>query len=483
MSLRFAPPVVLVCALGLAPAAELPQAPPPRDLAAGVDAIFAPWDRPDAPGVAVAVVRDGEVVYKRGFGLAVLEHRVPITPATAFNIGSVSKQFTAFAVLLLARDGRLSLDDPVRKHVGEVPDFGTPLTVRHLIHHTSGLREDWSLLALSGTRSEDVIREADVLRLVARQKELNFEPGSEYLYCNTGYDLLATVVKRVSGRSLRDFARDRIFRPAGMNDTDFCDDYRKVVPNRAWSYTRRPAGWFEHVHFATERAGPSNLFTTAEDLARWAVYTERMAESDPGLAADMVRPGQLNDGTELTYAAGLVVGRYRGAQRVAHGGTTAGYRATLHRYPRHRFAVAVLSNSAATNPEALAARVADVYLGSRLGPPAEPPKPAPKAARPRGPEPTAGELQALVGRYYSDELEVLYTVAVHDGRLTVAHPKGEAALRPAGKDEFEAAPGPDRVFDRVAFTRGPAGEVSGFKVSTTRARNVRFAKVELRPAR
>ena len=453
----------------------------PPSPAAQVDALFAAWDKPKSPGVAVAVVRDGAVVYAKNFGSANLELGVPIGTRTSFNIGSVSKQFTAFAVLLLAKDGKLSLDDPVTKHVPEFPDFGKPLTVRHILHHTSGLREDWSLLAMSGTRSEDVIRMPDILRLVGRQKELNFTPGAEYLYSNTGYDMLAEIVKRSSGQSLRAFARDRIFQPAGMKATEFCDDYRMLVPNKATSYRPKIGGGFEHSLFATERAGPSNLFTTADDLTRWVAYCEKLAKDDPELASTMTRKGKLNDGTEQTYAAGLMVGTYRGAQLVHHGGSTAGYRATLHRYPEHRFAVVIASNLSTVSCDPLAARIADIFLADKLAPPAPPKEPAKNPPGTKSPAPKVGEPAAFAGKFYSEELEVLYTASVRDGQLRIAHPKGEVALRPTKADEFQAV-GADTVFETIAFTRNASGVVTGFKISTNRARNVRFSKVEIKPA-
>jgi hypothetical protein len=337
---------------------------------------------------------------------------------------------------------------------------------------------------MSGTRSEDVIRTADLLRLVSRQKELNFEPGSEYMYCNTGYDLLGVVVGRVSGSSLAAYARDRVFRSARMRSTDFHDNYRMLVPNRAGSYRSvRVGGGFEHVHFATERAGPSNLFTTAEDLARWAVYQEELATTRPKLAAAMLARGKLNDGKELNYAAGLQHGTYRGARLIHHSGTTAGYKAALQRYPDHRFAVAILGNLATLDPAELAHRVTDLYLGDRLGPKRDPKKKDdPKVGGPPFPNPRPEELGAFSGKFYSEELEVLYTVAVRDGRLVVAQPKGELTVRPVAPDEFDTAGRPGEVFETIRFTRNAAGAVNGFKLSTTRARNVRFAKVDIRPA-
>src|SRR5262249_15505607 len=233
---------VLVCLLAgvltVTPARPQPS-PGTADLPAAVDKLFAAWDRRDSPGCALLVLRDGKVVHQRGYGMANLEHGIPITPATVFNIASVSKQFTCFLVLLLVEAGLLSLDDDVRRHVPEVPDFGKPITLRHLMHHTSGLREDWSMLTLAGWRTEDVVTRGDVLDLLRRQRDLNFEPGRQFLYCNTGYQLLAQVVERVSGKSLREFAREKVFAPLGMKDTVFKDDHRLLVPGRADCYAPR----------------------------------------------------------------------------------------------------------------------------------------------------------------------------------------------------------------------------------------------------
>src|SRR5579862_9812223 len=228
------------------------------ELSASVDALFTTWDQSGAPGAALAVVEDGQIVYTRGYGMANLEYAVPITPSTIFHVASISKQFTSFAINLLALEGRLSLDDDIRTHFPEFGDFGKTITLRHLRHHTSGLRDQWDLLQLAGWRMEDVITEQDILDLAWKQRDLNFAPGAEHLYCNTGYTLLAVIVKRVAGQSLREFAQERIFAPLGMTNTHFHDDHRMVVPNRAYSYALREGGeGFEHrvLSFANVEIG------------------------------------------------------------------------------------------------------------------------------------------------------------------------------------------------------------------------------------
>ena len=238
-----------------------------------IDGIFAPWNKKDTPGASVAVIRDGKMIFSKGYGMANLEYGVPNKPETVFHIASVSKQFTTFAVLLLEEDGKLSLDDDIRKYVPEVPDFGKKITLRHLAHHTSGLRDQWALIALAGGRLDDVITTEHILKLVKRQKELNFEPGAEYLYSNTGYTLLAEVVARVSGKSFAEFTSERIFKPLKMNKTLFYDDHEKIVKNRAYSYYRSPNGYRKAV-LSYANAGATSLFTTVEDLGLWALNFE-----------------------------------------------------------------------------------------------------------------------------------------------------------------------------------------------------------------
>ena len=237
---------------------------------ARVDRVFAQWDRLDTPGCAVSVMREGRIVYAHGYGSANLEYDIPITPASVFHVASISKQFTAMAVALLVSEDRVSWDDDIRRYVHEVPNFGPAITLRHLAHHTSGLRDQWSLLRMAGWRwGEDVVRQADVLDVTSRQRALNFEPGSEFLYSNTGYTLLAEVVSRVSGQSLREFAAARIFAPLGMTRTSFLDDHTAIVRNRAYSYVQGDDGGYRVGIPNVDTVGPTGLQTTVEDLARW----------------------------------------------------------------------------------------------------------------------------------------------------------------------------------------------------------------------
>ncbi|MFN3651765.1 MAG: serine hydrolase domain-containing protein [Armatimonadota bacterium] len=338
-----------------------------------VDRLFTLSAGKDGPGCAVAVVRDGKTVYQRGFGTANLEYGTHIRPDTPFHIASVSKQFTAFAVHLLAAEGKLSLDEDVHKYLPELHDFGKRITVRHLLHHTSGLRDQWDLLSLAGWRYEDVITEDDILSLVWRQRELNFEPGTEQVYSNTGYTLLGLVVKRVSGQSLREFCHERIFRPLRMEHTHFHDDHREVVPGRAYSYFPEPDGGFRHAPLQYANVGATSLFTTAEDLARWSANLDSGKVGGPALVSAMLKKGRLQNGEETPYASGLVHGEHRGLKTVSHDGADAGFRSMFLRFPDERLTVVVLTNLGSFDPVHKAYQVADLYLEGRLTPAPSPP--------------------------------------------------------------------------------------------------------------
>ncbi|MBW3569738.1 MAG: beta-lactamase family protein, partial [Gemmatimonadetes bacterium] len=333
-----------------------------QDATGGVDAIFSAFD-PAEPGCAAAVARDGRVVVNRAFGLAHLEHAVPNTPATIFDVASVNKQFTAAAVLMLAEEGRLSLQDDIRRYLPEMPDYGTPITIDHVLTQTSGLR-DWLFLSMIAGhhpfKSPRMYQAADVLDLAARQRGLNHAPGAEFSYTNTGYHLLTIIVERVSGRSLQDFTSERIFQPLGMTSTRWRADIREVIPGRATSYEREDGRWMHGMPLF------DNLFTTTGDLLRW---NDALAENrlGPRITQELQRQGRLNDGSPIefapgmAYTRGLTIGEHRGAQEIAHGGSSAGYRSYVSRYPAHRLSVAVLCNSG----EANATRIARVVRAAR----------------------------------------------------------------------------------------------------------------------
>src|SRR5688500_11967474 len=389
---------------------------PSDSLSRRVDAVFARWDRKDSPGCAVSVVRDGKVVHTRGYGMANLEHDIPITPGTVFYIGSDSKQFTAAVMALLAKDGRISLDDDVRKHIPELPQYEAPITIRHLLHHTSGLRDYYTLRDLAGDPSDGVFGDSEILELITRQRELNFTPGSQHLYSNSGYFLLSVIVKRASGKSLRSFADERIFRPLGMTRAHFHDDHAELVKNRAYAYAPRGDGYrWSMPNFDVVGAG--GLLMPVEEFVLWDrdFYAGTIGGRD--LVTTMITPGRLNDGSTLGYALGLNVGQYKGLRTVGHGGSYGGYRADILRFPDQRFAVAAFCNLSSIAPGTLTRQVADLYLAGQLRDAAPSPRiasedpAASSGVRPAAasePPAAARLLAELVGEYRSDELETTW---------------------------------------------------------------------------
>lgn len=333
-----------------------------------VDAIFATYDKPDSPGCALGVIKDSKLVYARGYGMANLEHNIPNGPKLVYDIGSTSKQFAAASILLLAQQGKLSLDDDVRKHIPELPAYQKPITIRHLLHHTSGLRDYLTLFSLAGMNFDNTTTEKDALDIIVRQKALNFTPGDEWLYSNSGYFLLSIIIKRASGKSYPEFAKESIFDPLGMKHTLVLDNHKKIVPMRATGYSpgRAAVGSFQIEMSNFEQTGDGAVMTSIEDLLLWDRNFYEPKVGGKVFLDQMSAVGAFNSGEKHDYAAGLIIGEHKGLRRVSHGGSWAGYRSELARFPDQKFSVVCLCNLSATNPSALAMRVADVYLADQL---------------------------------------------------------------------------------------------------------------------
>jgi len=394
-------------------AQEAGQSTEAASITAQVDKIFEKWDKPDSPGCALAVIKEGRIVYKRGYGMANLDHEVPITSSTVFNIASVSKQFTAAAIALLAQEGKLSLDDDVRKYIPKLPDYGTPITFRNLIHHTSGLRGVEPLMDLAGWRiGLDYVTEEDILGFLFRQRELNFSPSEKYEYSNSNYILLAQIVTRISGQSFREYTQTHIFEPLGMKSTFFRDDQAEVVKNVAYGYLPADDNTFQLSMPTTSNiVGAGGLHTTVEDLALWDqnFYDGRVGGS--AFIEQLLQPGKLNDGTVLADAGfGLIVATYRGLPIVEHGGREAGYRAHLIRFPEQRFSVACLCNTT-TLPAELVRRVADIYLTKKLK------DSTPNLTDEKTVELSEEQLASKTGLYWNWENEWIRKVVLKEGKL------------------------------------------------------------------
>jgi CubicO group peptidase (beta-lactamase class C family) len=389
----------------------------PPDAAKQVDKVFEKWDRPDSPGCALGIYKDGQIVYKRGYGMANLNDDVPITPATVFHVASMSKQFTAASILLLAQQGKLSLDDDVHKYIPELPNFGESITLRHLLHHTSGLRDQWSLLELAGWRySQDLITDDDVMSVLVRQRALNFKPGDKYMYSNSGFTLLAIIVKRVSGMSLREFTTRSIFEPLGMTHTHFRDDHEEVIKHDALGYEQDDKDKRFRMSLTNfDTAGATSLHTTVEDLQLWDENFYHPRVGGPEFIQQMLERGKLNSGELQDYASGLVIGTYKGLPTVDHSGADAGYRSDLIRFPEQHFSTAVLCNFANTNPSALARQVADILLAKDLKAPE--PAPAKEPAKAATVAMTAEQMATIAGIYWRREEDDFMTLRVKEGKL------------------------------------------------------------------
>jgi CubicO group peptidase (beta-lactamase class C family) len=329
-----------------------------------VDELFADWNKPDSPGCAIAIIQEGEIIYKQGYGMADLEHEIPISPKSIFEIGSTSKQFTAICIALLVCQDKLSLEDEVQKYITELTTYEHPITVRHLIHHTSGIRDYLSLMDLVGLRFENEYPFEEVIGLISRQKQLNFIPGEEYLYSNSGYLLLGEVVKRVSGQSLRKYADEHIFIPLGMKNSHFHDDFTEIVKARAMGYSSKENSGFRIDVSIFDVVGDGCLYTNVEDLCLWDqnFYHNLLGGFGQELIEMVTTPGLLNNGQLLDYAFGLEIGKYKGLKMIHHAGSWMGYSAELIRIPERSFSVVCLSNLSSVNPSRLAKQVADLYL-------------------------------------------------------------------------------------------------------------------------
>lgn len=526
-----------------------------------VDQLFVRWNHSNTPGCAVGVIQNGKLLYSRGYGRASLEHNIPNTSKTLFHLASVSKQFTAFAIHLLVQDGKLSLGDDVRKYVPELPDFGTPITINHLIYHTSGLRDQPHLMWLAGWRFEDAVTEQDVLHLVSQQKELNFTPGQEDLYCNTSYTLLAVIVKRVSGKSLSEFAQERIFKPLGMTHTLFPRDYSDVVKNRAFSYQPGLQGGYQDFSFADSTLGPTGVVTSVEDMALWDKNFDRGIVGGKVVQTAMLKKGVLNSGKETSRGSGILIEEYRGLRVIKHSGSIAGYRSRYIRFPEQHLSVVILANTSDVDADSLAWEVANLYLAEKLQPDSAVVAPGASKLPPEvrvepqlldayagdyefapgdtvaitrennqlmaqgtgsgrvgvyASSPTtfflknapvqltfirpdsSGSAQSIVlrkgttertarriptapltdfvGTFFSDELNVLYTVSLRDAKLYLRHPRGELEMVRTYPDTF-LLPYP---FNNLRYSRAASGGCNGFTIDNGRVRNLRVRKVEIR---
>jgi CubicO group peptidase (beta-lactamase class C family) len=434
-----------------------------NDTTSRIDNLFSSWNNA-TPGGSVLVARGEQILYHKAFGLANLEGNIPNTVNTIFEAGSVSKQFTAFSILLLESEGKLKLTDDVRKYVPELPIYEAPVTIQQLLNHTSGLKDWGSIGSLTGfPRGSRDYTIPLALHIMSKQKSTNFKPGNEYSYSNSNYTMLTVIVERVSKQTLEQFTTERLFKPLGMNNTRWRSNFRDIVPNRAQAYSHNDKAYelnmpFEHIY------GHGGLLTTTADLLKWNRLLETHKPGGDALFNKRIERGRLNDGKSIGYAAGITHGEVNGVAEIVHSGATAGYRAWLAYYPSEKLTVALLSNDASFDPYGVGHDIAKMYFGS-LPPTIVEPEPEAEPAK------VAFDPKLYVGEYYSDEAECSFKIIEKDNGLAIVNDAIETIpLEATAPNTFEG-------IGKIEFKSDAKKKITGFNISISRASNVPFKKV------
>ena len=453
-----------------------------------VDAVFASWDLPGSPGCALAVAQEGVLVYSRGYGYANLDYDIPITPQTVFDVASVTKQFNAASLGMLALEGTLSLEDNVRKWLPELPEYEWPITLRHMLNHSSGLRDYLTLFPLAGRNDYYPISHPQILAMMSRQRELNSRPGDQYSYSNTAYMLLSQVIERASGQSLGEITEERIFAPLGMKDSFMYEDFEKVVPRRATGYILEDDGRVRVVHnYNFDVAGDGQLYSTMEDLLLWDNYLH--GAEKPAIHSLMLTERYLNNGDPIEDAQGIRRQEYRGLRTVGHGGSSWGFRTELVRFVEPGLSIAISCNMGDVNPQYLAKQVADHYLADQFGPKAGDEvsgggqDTVSEVTAP--PNLSSDQLMEFTGSFYAPELDATYRFALVNGGLVVRiEQEPRLVVAPVADDQFEISfhpagwSGPDTV--SLEFDRNRTGIVTGFGLSMGREQGIVFERSDSR---
>jgi CubicO group peptidase (beta-lactamase class C family) len=436
-----------------------------------VDKLFTKWDSTVSPGAALAIIKDGKIIYKRGYGMANLEHNIPITPTSVFRIGSTSKQFTASCIAMLDLQGKISLDDDIRKYLPELPKYEKPITIWHLVHHTSGIRDYLTLGSIAALTDSHFYTPEDSIELLARQKKLNFLPGEEHLYSNSGYFLMGVIVEKASGKSLNDFAQEHIFKPLGMKNTQFYDDHMRLVKNRAAGYSPVKGGF--RIDMTTlDHVGDGGVFTTVEDLFLWdqAFYNFKLGKE---LMELIQTPGVLNNGEKLDYAFGLEITEYKGLKKVSHSGGFAGFRAQMVRFPEQKFTVICLANLGTINPSRLCREIANIYLADKFKEPAKVPK--------KKVEPiilSKEDLAEKVGNYQDKKTGTWFIISIKEDKLVIEDQGEKFVVSPVSQLSFRALDAPfdvsiDFLPDKNGLIHKAKLTLEGEKINLLKARQVR----------
>ncbi len=455
--------------------ASVSQAYTHTDLTDRVDELFKEWDRNDSPGAALGIFKDGRIIYARGYAIANLEYSLPWTPQTPSRTGSISKQFVGMCIAILAEQGKLSLDDNIRKYFPDWPDCNGQITLKHLLYHTSGVRDYLTLVELMGKPegSGYVYTPTELVRTLLRQKELNFQPGEMYSYSNSGYFLLSEIVSLVSGMKTSAFTKKYIFDPLGMKNTHFHDDPNMIVENRAYGYSPKKGEGFRIDIVRLNVIGDLGIFTTIEDFLKWDqnFYKNKLGKGTQELIEIMLTKGKLNNGQEISYGFGLRIDDYRGLKTISHGGSAVGYQAQFMQFPDQKFSVVILSNLSTFPAGRIARRIADIYLADQFK---EPPSPRQRRRR-EMPKPISlaiSKLKEYAGNYYSDELDITYVLKMENKDLILELRETSHTLSPYAIDSFGWGG------RRLEFVRDEENKIAGFTLEEGIVKNMKFTKVE-----
>ena len=403
-----------------------------------IDSIFLEWNKPNTPGCALGVIKDGELIYAKGYGLANMEYEIPNSPNSVFRIGSTSKQFTAACIVLLAEKGKLNLDNKLDQYFPDFPTYANSISLRHLLNHTSGIRDYLTLSYLKGLGDDDYYKDRDIMNWLVKQTDLNFKPGDEYLYSNSGYWLLGQIVKKVSGKNMADFAQKEIFEPIGMSDTHFHNDHTQIVKNRASGYVPSGNDSYKISMTTLDMIGDGGIFTTLYDIKKWddAYYSSSVLSKE--FWNIMTQQGILNNGEVIDYAAGLNISEYKGLKTIRHGGAFVGFRAELLRFPEHHLSIAIFANRGDANPSAMADQIADIILKESFIDVKATVQTQNDIKKKPFIKLSTNELEYFTGHYWNDAGSYSRKIYIKNDTLRYSRTEtNESALVPISKNEFK----------------------------------------------
>lgn len=439
-----------------------------------IDNVFSSWNTPGHPGGTVGIMKDGQLIYCKSYGLASLEFLVPNTNSTRYNIASVSKQFTAYAILLLEHEGKLSTADDIHTYLPWLPDFGKEITIEHMIHHTSGMRSLHSMLQLAGWRGDDLRSNEDLVRFMMNQQELNFEPGSEYMYCNTGYILLSELIEEVTGCDFAVWMKANVFDPMGMYSTYVEDQYNRVVTQNATSYSGNDSDGFVRSVDYWGYVGSGNIHSSVEDLLKWNINFYNPPAKLKDVFKKMEVREILNNGDTIRYAYGVNVDKYKGNKRISHSGSIGGYRAFAETFPDEKLSIVILTNFSSSSPSGRANKVADIILPKIETVESERLVGGQRSEKEIEYKPGKKELKSLAGEYFSPELKTSYFITYKDNKLRAYHNRhGYIELEAKGRNKFG---GSKSFFRDIDVIRKKDGAVKGIRVTNSRVRKLWFEK-------